>query len=146
MPEYIKHMILNTLQIFYIHNKNNLHHISILYNISIFIFLSLCVSKCVAWKLFHIYFQVWYMVATTASDHIVVWAQSLCTQEAPVDRERVTGPMIHWAAIHMNHQTHGTRRRVLTVPSRVFFIVINSWFHWIVSYYLINWIYYNNFF
>ena len=48
MPEYIKHMILNTLQVFYIYNKNNLHHFSIFYNISIFSFLSLCVSKCVA--------------------------------------------------------------------------------------------------
>ena len=47
MPEYIKHMILNTLQVFYIYNTNNLHHISI-FNISIFSFLSLCVSKCVA--------------------------------------------------------------------------------------------------
>ena len=44
-----KHMILNTLQVFYIiYNKYNLHHFSIFYNISIFSFLSLCVSNCVA--------------------------------------------------------------------------------------------------
>ena len=55
MPEYNKHMILNTLQVFYIYNKHNLNHISIFYNISIFSFLSLCVSKCVAWKIFHIF-------------------------------------------------------------------------------------------
>ena len=36
MPGYIKHMILNTLQVFYIYNKYNLHHFSIFYNISIF--------------------------------------------------------------------------------------------------------------
>ena len=36
MPKYIKHMILNTLHVFYIYNKNNLHPISIFYNISIF--------------------------------------------------------------------------------------------------------------
>ena len=35
MPEYIKHMILNTLHVFYIYNKNNLHPFSILYNVSI---------------------------------------------------------------------------------------------------------------
>ena len=45
MPEYIKHMILNTLQVFYMYNTNNLHHFSIFYSISIFSFLSLCVSK-----------------------------------------------------------------------------------------------------
>ena len=39
MPEYIKHMILNTVQVFDIHNKNNLHHFSIFYNISMFSFL-----------------------------------------------------------------------------------------------------------
>ena len=48
MPEYIKRIILNTLQVFYIYNKNNLHYFSIFYNISIFNFLSLCVSKYVA--------------------------------------------------------------------------------------------------
>ena len=48
MPEYIKHMILNTLQVFYIYNTNNLHHFSLFYNISIFSFLSLYVSKYVA--------------------------------------------------------------------------------------------------
>ena len=47
-PEYIKHMILNTLHVFYMYNKNNLHPFSIFYNICIFSFLSLCVSKCVA--------------------------------------------------------------------------------------------------
>ena len=36
MPEYTKHMILNTLQVFDIYNSNNLHHFSIFYNISIF--------------------------------------------------------------------------------------------------------------
>ena len=46
MPEYIKHMILNPLQVFYIYNTNNLHHFSIYYNISSFRFVSLCVSKC----------------------------------------------------------------------------------------------------
>ena len=50
MPEYIKHMIWNTLHVFYIYNKNNLHHFSIFYNISIFSFLNLCISKCIAWK------------------------------------------------------------------------------------------------
>ena len=40
MPEYIQHMILNNLQVFYVYNKNNLHHFSIFYNISIFSFLS----------------------------------------------------------------------------------------------------------
>ena len=35
MPEYIKDMILNTLQVFDIYNKNNLQHFSIFYNISI---------------------------------------------------------------------------------------------------------------
>ena len=35
MPAYIKHMILTTLQVFYIYNKYNLHHFSIFYNISI---------------------------------------------------------------------------------------------------------------
>ena len=48
MPEYIKHMLLNTLQVFYIYNKHNLHHFSIFYNIFIFSFPSLCASKCVA--------------------------------------------------------------------------------------------------
>ena len=38
MPEYIKHMILNTLQVFDIYNRNNLHHFSIFYTISIFSF------------------------------------------------------------------------------------------------------------
>ena len=56
--KYTKHMIFYTLQVFYIYNTNNWHHFSIFYNISIFSFLSLCVSKCVAWKIFHIYFQV----------------------------------------------------------------------------------------
>ena len=42
--------ILNTLLVFYIYNNHNVHHFSIFYNISIFSFLSLCVSKCVAWK------------------------------------------------------------------------------------------------
>ena len=37
MPEYINHMILNTLQVFYI-CTNNLHHFSIYYNISSFSF------------------------------------------------------------------------------------------------------------
>ena len=37
---YIKHVILNTLQVFYKYNKINLHHFSIFYNISIFSFLS----------------------------------------------------------------------------------------------------------
>ena len=60
MPEYIKHKIWNNLQVIYIYNKNHLHHFSIFYNISILSFLSLCESKCVAWKIFHIYFfQVW---------------------------------------------------------------------------------------
>ena len=45
MPEYIKHMILNTLQVFYIYNKNNVHHFSLFYNISIFSFISLCASN-----------------------------------------------------------------------------------------------------
>ena len=36
--------------IFYIDNNNNVHPFSIFYNISIFSVLSLCVSKCVAWK------------------------------------------------------------------------------------------------
>ena len=38
MPEYTKDMILNTLHVFYIYNKNNLHPFSIFYNISIFSF------------------------------------------------------------------------------------------------------------
>ena len=50
MPEYTKHIILNTMHVFYIYNKNNLHPFSIFYNIFIISFLSLCVSKCVAWK------------------------------------------------------------------------------------------------
>ena len=50
MPEYTKHMILNTLHVCYIYNKNNLHPFSIFYNTFILIFLSLRVSKCVAWK------------------------------------------------------------------------------------------------
>ena len=45
---YAKIMILNTLHVFYIYNKNNLHPFSIFYNISIFSCLSSCVSKCVA--------------------------------------------------------------------------------------------------
>ena len=48
MPEYTKHMILNTLHVCYIYNKNNLHPFSIFYIAFIFIFLSLRVSKCVA--------------------------------------------------------------------------------------------------
>ena len=49
MPQNIKHMIVNTVQVFnIIYNKNNLQHFSIFYNISIFSFQSLCVSKCVA--------------------------------------------------------------------------------------------------
>ena len=39
------------------------------------------------------------------------------------------GQEIHWAAIHMNHQTHGTRRRVLTARSCLF-IYINLWWYW----------------
>ena len=45
MPEYIKHMILNTLQVFYKYHRNNLHHLSISYNIYSFSVLSLCVCK-----------------------------------------------------------------------------------------------------
>ena len=41
----IKHMIVNTVQVFNMYNKNNSQHISIFYNISIFSFQSLCVSK-----------------------------------------------------------------------------------------------------
>ena len=48
MPEYTKHMILNTLQVFYKYNKYSLHNFIILYNISIFSFINLCVTKCVA--------------------------------------------------------------------------------------------------
>ena len=48
MPEYIKHIIVNTLQVLYIYNKNNLHHFRLFYNISISSFLSLCASKCAA--------------------------------------------------------------------------------------------------
>ena len=44
-----QNMIMNTVQVFNIYNKNNLQHFSIIYNISIFSFQSLCVSKCV-WK------------------------------------------------------------------------------------------------
>ena len=40
MPEYAKYMILHTLHIFYIHKQINLHPVSILYNLSIFRFLS----------------------------------------------------------------------------------------------------------
>ena len=40
MPEYIKHMILNNLQVFYIYSKNHLHHFRIFCIISIFSFLS----------------------------------------------------------------------------------------------------------
>ena len=36
MPEYIKHMLLNILQVFYIYNKQNLHHFIMYYNISSF--------------------------------------------------------------------------------------------------------------
>ena len=51
MPEYIKRTILNNLQVFYIYiQQNDLHHFSIFYNLSIF--------SCVAYKIFHIYFQV----------------------------------------------------------------------------------------
>ena len=50
MTGYTKHMLFNILHVFYIYNKNNLHHFSIFYNISIFSATSLCVSKCVAWK------------------------------------------------------------------------------------------------
>ena len=31
MPEYIKHMILNNLKVFYIYNKNNVHHFILQY-------------------------------------------------------------------------------------------------------------------
>ena len=34
----VKHMILNTLHVFYIYNNNNLHPFSIFHNISIFLF------------------------------------------------------------------------------------------------------------
>ena len=57
MPQNIKHMIVNSVQVFNIYNNNNLQHFSILYNVSIFSFQSLCVSKCVAWNIFHIYFK-----------------------------------------------------------------------------------------
>ena len=46
MPEYTKYMILNTLHVFYIHTKNNVHPFSIFYNLSMFP--SLWVRKCVA--------------------------------------------------------------------------------------------------
>ena len=71
MPEYTKHMILNTVHVFYIYNKNNVHPFSIFYNISIISFLSLCVSKCIAWKIFHIYCQpcnCWCLVHASTSD------------------------------------------------------------------------------
>ena len=42
MPQNIKHMIVNTVQVFNIYNKNNLQHFSIFYYISIFSF-----QKCV---------------------------------------------------------------------------------------------------
>ena len=58
MPEYIKHMILNNLQVFYIYSKKHLHHFSIFCNMSIFSFIS-CVSvNALPKKRFHIYFQV----------------------------------------------------------------------------------------
>ena len=38
MPQNIKDMIVNTVQVFNIHNKNNLQHLSIFYNLSIFSF------------------------------------------------------------------------------------------------------------
>ena len=40
MPEYTKHMLLNTLHVFYMYNTNNVHPFSIFYTISIFSFLS----------------------------------------------------------------------------------------------------------
>ena len=70
---------MNTLQVFHIYNKNNLHNFSIFYNISIFSFLSLCVSKCVAWKIFHIYFQVCILFMHPCVAHRVlrkVWSNS----------------------------------------------------------------------
>ena len=48
--EYAKIMILNTLYVFYIYSRHNVHPFSIFYNISIFSCLSLCVSECVACK------------------------------------------------------------------------------------------------
>ena len=50
MPQNIKDMIVNTVQVLNIYNTNNLQHFSIhvFYNISIFSFQSLCVSKYVA--------------------------------------------------------------------------------------------------
>ena len=47
IPHNIKHMIVNTVQVFNKSNTNNLQHFSIIYNISIFSFQSFCVSKCV---------------------------------------------------------------------------------------------------
>ena len=43
MPQHIKDMIVNTVQVFNIYNKNNLQHFSIFNNISILIF-KVCVS------------------------------------------------------------------------------------------------------
>ena len=48
MPEYIKHMILSTVQVFYIYNKNNLHHFSIFPIYPFLVCLSLCASTCAA--------------------------------------------------------------------------------------------------
>ena len=45
MLQNIKHMIVNTVQVFNIRNTNNWQHLSIFYNISIFSFQSLCVSN-----------------------------------------------------------------------------------------------------
>ena len=67
---YQTHDIEYSASILHIYNTNNLHRFSIFYNISIFSFLNLCVSKCVAWKIFYIYFLVcnyivciiWYFV------------------------------------------------------------------------------------
>ena len=50
MPEYAKHTILNTLHIFYIYNKNNLHSLYYILQYIRFSFLNVCVSKCVAEK------------------------------------------------------------------------------------------------
>ena len=51
MPEYTKCMILNTLHVFYTYIYTNKMYTPLVYSeISIFSFLSLCVSKCAAWK------------------------------------------------------------------------------------------------
>ena len=49
------------------------------------------------------------------------WKKSQSTASEP------HGQMIHWADIHMNHQTHNTRRSVLTTRSCLF-KVINPWY------------------